>query len=78
MIGVIEKITKNGTEWGISLTNNNPEPEDYFPMDKDVAYRLEKRLKNRKTKTMEEPPKKLIRIGRVWRNDKGSIGCAYP
>jgi hypothetical protein len=41
IVQVIENIDKNGTEWGISFTSNNPEPEDYFKMtDKETAFRL--------------------------------------
>jgi hypothetical protein len=38
---VIENIEKEGTEWGISFTDQNPKPEDYFEMpDKETAFRL--------------------------------------
>ena len=42
---VIESIESSGTEWGISFTNHNPEPQDYFKMpDKETAFRLKEYL----------------------------------
>lgn len=42
---IIETVDSNGTEWGISFTNYNPEPEDYFKMpNSDSAFALQKKL----------------------------------
>lgn len=42
---VIESVDADGTEWGISFTDNNPKEEDYFKMpDKETAFRLKERL----------------------------------
>lgn len=42
---VIESHDADGTEWGISLTNHNPEPHDYFKMpDKETAFRIKQKL----------------------------------
>lgn len=42
---VIETVEDGGTEWGISLTDNNPKAEDYFKMsDKKTAFRLKEKL----------------------------------
>ena len=43
---VIETYDENGNvEWGISFSDHNPEPEDYFKMpDKETAFRLRDRL----------------------------------
>lgn len=44
-IQVIESVEKDGTEWGISFTDNNPDPKDYFKMpDKETAFRLKEKL----------------------------------
>lgn len=44
---VIESVEENGTEWGISFTNNNPEAKDYFKMpDKETAFRLQRYIGN--------------------------------
>lgn len=38
---VIESVESEGTEWGISFTNPNPEAKDYFEMpNKETAFRL--------------------------------------
>ena len=45
MVTVIEDVSENKTEWGISFTGNNPDTQDYFKMaDKETAFRLEKYL----------------------------------
>ena len=42
---VIENVGADGTEWGISFTDFNPEDKDYFKMtDKDTAFRLKDRI----------------------------------
>lgn len=44
-IQIIETVEKEGTEWGISFTDHNPEPKDYFKMpDKETAFRLKEYL----------------------------------
>lgn len=45
-IQVIESTSLDKpTEWGISFTCNNPEPEDYFKMpNSDTAFRLKAKL----------------------------------
>lgn len=38
---VIESVESDGTEWGISFTNSNPDAKDYFEMpNKETAFRL--------------------------------------
>ncbi len=38
---VIESHDNEGCEWGLSFTESNPEPKDYFKMpDKETAFRL--------------------------------------
>ena len=42
---VIETVENGTIEWGISLTDSNPQEEDYFKMpDKETAFRLKERL----------------------------------
>jgi len=42
---VIESIEPEGTEWGISFTNPNPEAKDYFKMpNMETAFRLKEYL----------------------------------
>ena len=42
---VIEDVELEGSEWGISFTNHNPEAKDYFEMpNKETAFRLKKYL----------------------------------
>ncbi|HWD88219.1 MAG TPA: hypothetical protein VG367_08835 [Mucilaginibacter sp.] len=43
-IEVCESITSKSTGWGLSLNGCNPDYEDYFPMDKETAFRLKERL----------------------------------
>ena len=44
---VIESVESEGTEWGISFTNPNPEAKDYFQMpNKETAFRLKDYLDN--------------------------------
>ncbi len=41
MAMVIEGLEVASTQWGVSLTSTNPEPEDYFPcIDSKQAVRL--------------------------------------
>ena len=37
---VVEFQHLENTEWGISTGGSNPTDEQFFPMDKDVAFRL--------------------------------------
>jgi len=44
---VIESVEKDGTEWGISFTNHNPDAKDYFEMpNKETAFRMKEYLEN--------------------------------
>lgn len=44
---VIETITESGTEWGVSLTSENPEAKDYFAcQNKERALALALLLEN--------------------------------
>lgn len=53
---VIETHEDNGVEWGISFTNNNPEPQDYFKLpDEETAFRLAERLAKSSPVTRNEP-----------------------
>lgn len=45
VLTVEETVNKNNTEWGISFTGYNPQNKDYFPMDKETAFRLVTYLK---------------------------------
>ena len=53
---VIETVEQDGIEWGISLTNSNPEGEDYFPMiNKETAFRIKERLAIHSPISFNEP-----------------------
>ena len=53
---VIEEHTPDGVEWGLSFTDNNPEPEHYFKMpDKETAFRLKDYLAVYAPVTNNEP-----------------------
>ena len=42
---VIQSVEPEGTEWGISFTDHNPEAKDYFEMpNAEKAFRLRKYL----------------------------------
>lgn len=44
---IIESIEDEGTEWGVSFTDSNPEPQDYFKMpDEETAFKLKKYLES--------------------------------
>jgi hypothetical protein len=44
-VQVIESVDNNGTEWIISLTDNNPEAKDSFMvLGKDEAFRIKEML----------------------------------
>ena len=41
---VNEEYDKSHSKWGLCINNPNPTAENYFPMDKNTAFRLKDRL----------------------------------